>query len=168
MSPILTERFLIRPLTIADATPRYLSWFAGDGAVNIVSAASVRELDDLRRYIAERLGRDDVWFVGIFDRASGLHIGNLKYEPVNSALGYAILGIFIGDRASRGKGVAAEVIQATAQWLKQHRGIGQIVLGVLKTNAAAIRAYEKIGFVAAATPHFPHSTEDIAPMVWKV
>lgn len=168
MAEILTERFLLRPLTIDDATPRYLSWFAGDGAANIVSAASVRGLDDLRDYIAARSDRDDVWFLGIFDRASGLHIGNLKYEPVDRTLGYAILGIFVGDRASRGKGVAEEVVQATARWLKQHRDIARIVLGVLKTNAPAIRAYEKIGFVVADSPHYPHATDEIVSMVWEI
>jgi hypothetical protein len=38
---------------------------------------------------------------------------------------------------------------------------------VLKDNTAAVKAYEKVGFRFAVTPHFPHTTEQIASMVWE-
>ena len=148
-----TERFQLRELTVADATERYLGWMSdADAAKYVSAAAATKKLSDLREFIRERVGRDDVLFLGIFDRSTCLHIGNIKFEPVDSRLGYAIMGILIGDPASRGKGVAREVLRTTTAWLRLHRGIKQVVLGVSADNPGAVRAYEATGFVVENSP----------------
>lgn len=146
-SPLVTPRFTLRPLRAADVSDRYSRWF-DDPAVapHILAARSAHDIESLRRYVAERSDRDDVLFLGIFTQPENAHIGNVKYEPVNSRQGVAVMGILIGDPAWRGKGVAEEVIVASAGWLQAKRGIRKIVLGVDKNHPAAIAAYEKIGF----------------------
>jgi [ribosomal protein S5]-alanine N-acetyltransferase len=164
---IETPRFLLRELSADDVSERYLSWFSDpDARANISAAAATKELDDLRRYVEERVGREDVLFLGIFDRKSGIHIGNVKYEPLDRARGYAIMGILVGDPAFRGKGVASEVLAASGRWLQQHRDIKEIVLGVDRSNAGAIRAYEKVGYRVARTPHIPVTGDRAVTMVW--
>jgi len=164
---ITTERFLLRELTEEDVTQRYLGWLSDpESGKFIATVAAVRELSDLRQYVRERIGRGDILFLGIFDKASGLHIGNIKYEPVNSGLGYAVMGMLIGDPAYRSKGVAVEVLNASAGWLKEHRNIRQIVLGVSRDNLAAVKAYEKVGFVLADTPHVQKPMPGALTMVW--
>lgn len=164
---INTERFLLRELTIGDVSSRYLGWLSDYEAKKWISAAvATKKLSDLRQYVLERIGRDDILFLGIFEKTNGLHIGNIKYEPVNSDLGYAIMGMLIGDHAYRSKGVAAEVLSASAGWLKEHRNIRQIVLGVSKDNPAAVKAYEKVGFVAKDTPHIQKPIPGAITMVW--
>lgn len=165
---LLTKRFLLRELTVEDATPRYLSWLSdADARRFIVAAATTSELADLRRYVSERSGRQDVLFLGIFSRADGLHIGNIKYEPLDPVAGYAIMGILIGDPAFRSQGVTPEVVSASASWLRDNRAITQILLGVGNDNHAAIRAYEKIGFVRTDSPYLRPAHEAMA-MVWPV
>ena len=89
---IATERFLLRSLTEHDVTERYLSWLRNPDARKFITAAARTEgLSDLKRYVCDRIGRDDVLFLGIFEKTTGLHIGNIKYEPVNSEVGYAII-----------------------------------------------------------------------------
>jgi len=144
---IITTRFILRPLTIKDATPRYSSWL--DESVNqefIKASSSAHGIEELRGYIKERLQRKDVLFLGIFTRNGAEHIGNIKFEPVDTEKKYAIMGIMIGDPLWRGKGVAAEVIAQSSRWLNQNAGIEQIVLGVDSENHAAIQAYKKAGF----------------------
>jgi [ribosomal protein S5]-alanine N-acetyltransferase len=163
---IETARFTLRPLTEADASDQYRAWLQDAEAQRYIKAAAeTRSVQDLRSYIADRIGRHDVLFLGIFDRATGRHIGNIKYEPVDSARGYAIMGVLIGDRGFRGTGVTGEVLPASAAWLKANRGIREIVLGVDRSNTAAIRAYEKSGFVQGPTPHLPGNA-DIYTMTW--
>jgi len=163
---IQTERFHLRALRESDATERYLGWFSNDAVVRHISAAAAtRGLSDLREYIRAREGRDDVVFFGIFDRTTGLHIGNVKYEPVDTLRGYAIMGILIGDVSYRGQRVAQEVLMASAQWLKAERGITQIVLGVSHDNVGAIRAYEQSGFVREDSPYMPGPHEGYLTMV---
>jgi [ribosomal protein S5]-alanine N-acetyltransferase len=97
-------------------------------------------------YIRDKNLQSDVLFLGIFSSATNEHIGNIKFEPVNSTMGYAVMGMLIGERAWRGQGAAGEVLDCTATWLRKNRAIKQILLGVQNHNLPAIRAYEKVGF----------------------
>lgn len=163
---IVTERFVLRPLQVSDVGERYLSWMRDADALKFITAAArIEKLADLAEYVRQRVGREDVLFLGIFEHDSHLHIGNIKYEPLDSAKGEATMGILIGDANYRGKGVTGEVIKASGEWLKANRGVRRILLGVSSDNAAAMRAYEKVGFVPLNPP------SDYAPgagwtMVW--
>ena len=150
---INTYRFILREITEEDASETYLSWLKDPLTVKYITAAGAQnELSNLKQYIRERVGRNDVLFLGIFDAISGQHIGNLKYEPINIELRYAIMGILIGEVTYRGKGVAKEVITASSKWLYENRNINEILLGVHMENAPAIKAYQNMGFKVSDTP----------------
>lgn len=160
-----TERFELRPLSPRDATDRYLAWLAEDNARRYILAAREKlSLDDLRAYIESRVGRRDVLFLGIFERASGGHIGNLKYEPIDESARTAEMGILIGEPEWRGRGVAREVITASARWLQEQRGIKKILLGVEKENAGAMTAYRRTGFHPTGTIRDPRASDEIVRM----
>ena len=164
---IYTERFELKELALDDVTERYLNWFTDSDAARFISSASkTSKLADLKEYVSERINREDILFLGIFTRNAGLHIGNIKYEPVDSDLGYAIMGILIGDPEWRNKGVTAEVLHGSANWLKKHRNIKQVVLGVSRDNPAAVAAYQKAGFAIENTPYINNTARDIFTMVW--
>jgi len=168
-SNIITERYFLRELEEQDATERYLNWF-GDSETRrfITTAPSTKKLSDLKQYISERIGRKDILFLGIFEKTSGLHLGNIKYEPVDTQLRYAIMGILIGDTAFRGIGLGPEVLKASAKWLKLHRNIDRIILGVSKNNKSAIRSYEKTGFIITDTPYISKLDPETITMVWSL
>lgn len=145
--PLSTTRFVLRPLLPDDVTETYSGWFDDpEVAPYILTARRPHDVASLRRYIEERFGRNDVLFLGIFTLDGNTHIGNIKYEPVDERGGSAVMGILIGDRAWRGRGVAREVIVASARWLQTHRGIRDIYLATAKDHHTAIATYEKIGF----------------------
>lgn len=163
---INTPRFLLRPLTVSDVSERYLSWLSGDAALRfIIAAGEERGLEQLREYVAGRQERDDVLFLGIFT-FDGEHIGNVKYEPVDRELRSTVMGILIGELSWRGKGVAGEVIHASAHWLNRHRGIRSVVLGVDAENLLAISAYRKLGFIEEKTSLIPDPKSGVCTMVW--
>jgi ribosomal-protein-alanine N-acetyltransferase len=165
---INTDRFFLRPLTVADVSHRYLGWLSEGRALRFISGATGdNQYEELKAYVAQREGREDILFLGIFTHA-GEHIGNIKYEPVDAELGVAVVGILIGETAWRGSGVAGEVMGASAYWLREHRGIRAIVLGVDRENHAGIRAYEKLGFVEEEHPLIPVDTRVACPMVWRL
>lgn len=149
---IETPRFFLRPLVVADVTERYAAWLTDTSAQRFITAArGALDLGALKAYIAQRTDRPDVLFLGIFLRENALHIGNIKYEPVDAEQGYAVMGMLIGDPGWRGKGVAAEVLEASSLWLQANWGISEIVLGVARDNVAAIRAYFAAGFQMEST-----------------
>jgi ribosomal-protein-alanine N-acetyltransferase len=166
---ISSERFLLRELSEEDVTERYLGWLRDPDTLKYITAAAQTEgLQDLRLYVRDRIGRGDILFLGIFEKTTGTHIGNIKYEPVNSELGYAIMGILIGNPGYRGKGVGTEALIASAQWLKEHRGIKQILLGVDEENLAGVKSYEKAGFVVADTPYIQKCMPGQITMIWNL
>jgi [ribosomal protein S5]-alanine N-acetyltransferase len=144
---INTDRFQLKRLTINDVTEKYLSWFGGSVEVEryIDFAQKKADIDELVRYVKDRESRENVLFLGVFSDV-GDHIGNIKYEPINLKDRSATMGILIGDKEWRGKGVAAEVIRASSEYLNKTYGIKYIDLGVDKNNAPAVSAYKKMKF----------------------
>ena len=144
---INTERFQLKTLTVDDATEEYLSWFSSSKEVGeyIAYAKTNADINKLRQYVKEREDREDVLFLGIFTD-SGQHIGNIKYEPINLKDKSATMGILIGNKEWRGKGVATEVIKDSGKYLKENYKIKYIDLGVNKDNIAAVSAYKKMKF----------------------
>ena len=163
---IKTDRFLLRPLTVEDATPQYASWLDVQSKQGfIVSAKQKNSVKRVREYIQEREKNSDILFLGIFTHDGACHIGNIKYEPINRTLKYAVMGIMIGEKEWQGIGVASEVILASGVFLRQSHGIEEIVLGVDTNNTPAIRAYEKAGFVIKKTVHVSVGTNNTVSMV---
>jgi [ribosomal protein S5]-alanine N-acetyltransferase len=150
---IETDRFYLRHLEQEDATPKYLSWLKDPGVSRFIcTATQSQKLEDLRKYIGEKTSENSL-FWGIFERSNLEHIGNIKYEPIDRVNRSATMGILIGEATWHGKGVAGEVIPATAHYLQKLLALKSIRLGVDAQNTAAIRAYEKIGFKKVASSH---------------
>ena len=167
---IPTPRFILKELTIEDATPRYLSWFEADSVKkNIHSAGSFNNsIDSLKSYVEKNVNKRDVLFLGIFLKNELLHIGNIKFNSIDSINNYAILGIMVGDENWQGRGVVPEVIENSAVWLKKNRNINKIVLGVHKNNTRAINAYKKVGFIFEETKYLEIVDEADLPMILNI
>ena len=144
---INTERFQLKTLTTKDVTDKYLSWFSESKKVSqyISFAQKKANMNDLIQYVRDRENRKDILFLAIFTDCAQ-HIGNIKYEPINLEDESATMGILIGDKEWRGRGVASEVIKGSSEYLKENYGVKNIELGVDKNNTPAITAYKKMQF----------------------
>ena len=67
-------------------------------------------------------------------------------EPYLAHHEYAYLGLIYVQPEERGQGVSLLIVAALEAWA-QSRGLDEIRLEVYAENAAAMRAYEKAGFV---------------------
>ncbi len=163
---IQTARFILRPLTPDDASERYSRWLDDEQARRfIVGSRAPHDPMALRAYIAERCGRTDVLFLGIFTQDGSCHIGNIKFEPVDELAGYAVVGVLIGEPAWRRKGATVEALEASIAWLAEHRGVREVVLGVEREHVAAIHAYTRAGFAIEATSRITLDAERHVAMV---
>lgn len=164
-----TKRFFLKPIELSDVGNRYLNWLKSPQDNEFIySAKTTITIQILKEYVKCRLARNDILFLGIFEKNSGLHIGNIKYEPINFSKNYAIMGILIGNKSWRGRGVAVEVLIATAKWLKENVGIKEILLGVNRENLSAISAYKKIGFIPGVSVLTPQLNASDISMTWKL
>ena len=144
---IKTERLIIKNLTVDELSSDYLSWLTKKSNLRyIVSAKQTKSLEDLKNYLKTQNDKKDVIFLGLFDRYTSLHIGNIKFEQVNLVKKYAVVGILIGNDNYKGIGIVGEVFANTFQFLNQKLDIPKFLLGVNTNNIPAIKAYNRIGF----------------------
>jgi [ribosomal protein S5]-alanine N-acetyltransferase len=164
---IKTERFLLKELRVEDASYKYLNWFEDiDVKIQILASSKMKTLEDLKLYINEKNNANNTIFFGIFCIDTGLHIGNIKYEPIDLQSKYAILGILIGDKAYRGKKVAFEVIKASGKWLSKKYGISAVILEVDPANIPAIKAYKSLGFIREESEYTFKNNDKSVTMIW--
>lgn len=144
---IKTRRVVLKPLLPRHASQKYLAWLQDSASSRYISAAKkIKQIQDLQNYIKQYSRRDDCIFLRILRKKTNNHIGNIKYHPIDFDRRTAVMGILIGEPTWRGKGVAKEVLEATAKYLQSVVKIRKIYLGVQKDNLPAIRAYQKVGF----------------------
>ena len=145
-APLRTERLVLRTLTAADATPRYLGWMR-DPEVNryLESRLVEHTIDSLREFIETSNAGPDL-LLGIC-LADGSHIGNIKLGPVNEYHRNAPVGLLIGDPASWGKGYATEAIVAITTHAFSSMGLEKLYAGAYASNTGSIQAFRKAGWL---------------------
>ena len=82
------EALFVRLLTPADASEEYAKWL-GDAETNRFLETKAATVPQLRDYIADHQERDDSFLLGIFLRPDDVHIGNIKFEPIEISEGRA-------------------------------------------------------------------------------
>ena len=83
----------------------------------------------------------------IADAADGRYIGQLDMFRVDWRLRQGEIGMVIASAEDRGRGLGTEALQLLARFAFETLGLERIELEVHIQNAAAIRCYEKAGFV---------------------
>jgi ribosomal-protein-alanine N-acetyltransferase len=151
---------LPRPLATADLELRclapaecerspYLGWLQEPEIVRYleVRLAPPRTWQELAQYVADCNSSEDTLLLGLFLKNGATHIGNIKLGPVNPYHRQADIGLLIGEREHWGKGLAAQAIEALAEYAFTRLDIMKLTAGCYAANAASARAFEKAGFV---------------------
>ncbi len=139
------EKIFLRTLDVKDASAEYVAWL-NDPVVNQYLETRQATLENIGQYIREKLESPMALFLGIFWKEMGRHIGNIKLEPIDWEKKIATMGILIGDKEYWGKGVATEATNLIVDYAFRELGLKEVRLGVIATNTAARRVYEKCGF----------------------
>jgi len=142
---INTERFVLRSLTPQDATERFAAWTADPEVSRFVNVPPrAVPPPDLLRFIQGH-DNDRSFGIGIFDRASGLHIGLLNVN-VDKQNRLATTDVMIGERDWWGARVVLEARGALYDFLFDTAGVEKICGLPLAGNNAAIFNYRAQGF----------------------
>lgn len=141
--PIKGNRIYFRTLSENDASEEYCRWL-NDPVVNQYLETREATIEDLKKYIQEKNEKDDCMFLGIFDKENGLHIGNLKLEPIEK--NKANFSILIGNKDYWGKGIGTEATKMMVDYAFKVLKLEIVDLGVLSENKGAIKVYGKAGF----------------------
>ncbi len=90
-------------------------------------------------------GEQDV-VLGIVATASGRLLGATGLNQIDTQSRQCQFGIFIGDRAERGKGYGSEATRLITGFAFATLNLNRVWLHVTAENAAGIKAYEKVGY----------------------
>ncbi|MFC1723149.1 GNAT family N-acetyltransferase [Nanoarchaeota archaeon] len=143
---IIGDRIYLQNLTLEHASEEYAGWL-NDSEVNRYLETRKATIDDLKQYIQKQIDNPNSLFVGVFDKESKTHIGNIKLEPIDWSRRTAVFGILIGDKNYWGKGIGTEATKLIVDFAFKSLDLKEIELGVISTNIPAIHVYKKVGFV---------------------
>lgn len=141
----LGRRVLLRPLTPADATERYLSWFRDE---DVTEYLDVREITIKQAidYMERGTATNEYFMCAICDRATGRHIGNLKIGPIRWRHLTSDMVTVIGEKELWGRGMASEAIAMAMRLAFQVLGVRKLHASMHMNNVGSLRAYTRAGW----------------------
>jgi len=144
---INSKRSYLKRLDPKDDLSKYLYWMQTPANNPFILSAKLDfGLNQLKEFIANCNIRHDVMLLGLFTNINDVHIGNIKIADIDLVNKSAWLGILIGYKDYRGKGIVREVIITSILWISQKYKIESIKLVVDSNNFIACRLYQKMGF----------------------
>lgn len=145
-APILkTSRLILKPLCMEHLSDDYVGWLNDKEVYRYLETGGNYNKEMLERYLKEVVEKD-IYFWAIHIKENGLHIGNVKIDPINHRHGWAEYGIMMGRKSEWGKGYAKEATLKVIDFCFNKLQIRKITLGVVADNSSAVNLYKKLGF----------------------
>lgn len=140
-------RLALRTFDPALVNERYLSWLHDERVTRfLLKPNRDTTLDDIRSYVRGLLESPDDTFLSITEKATGLHIGNVRLGPIDWRSSVCQYSMMIGDVTRHGQGLGSETVALALGLCFGELKMHKVFLDVVEENAAAIRIYEKNGF----------------------
>jgi len=145
-----TETIIIRPLELSDE-PTLRKWI-NDPRVRATlnHRPPMNEMRE-REWIESLYKSDRDYEFGIVAKESGKLIGTCGLHGVSAINRTVTYGLMIGDVDAWGKGYDTDATRWAVRYGFNQLNLNRINLHVLANNLAAIRVYEKAGFVREGT-----------------
>jgi RimJ/RimL family protein N-acetyltransferase len=164
---VKTGSIVLTPLREADL-PRLFDWI-NDRHEVLFNAAYKPVLQSQHRAWFESLGeRRDLVIFAIRLGSDDALVGTCQLRHLDLTHRNAELQIRLGDPGQRGHGYGTQAVRLLLDFAFRDLNLHRVYLHVFETNAAAIRAYEKAGFVREGilrqAAHIDGAYVDIAVM----
>ncbi|MEE2932206.1 MAG: GNAT family protein [Pseudomonadota bacterium] len=135
--------------------PSYLAWLRDPEVVKNLNLPHYLETNvsfsQISAYCHSIWSSPDDIFYALHLASDDTFIGTVKAGHINWYAGTADLGILIGLRKMWGKGIASEALSLLASHLFEKAKLRRLTAGVMDTNPAMIRVFEKLGFQREGT-----------------
>ncbi len=144
--PILnTPSLILKPLYHNHLSQEYVNWLNDPDVYGYLETGGNYTIEMLQDFLKEVVEKD-IYFWSIHLKDKGLHIGNIKIDPINERHGLAEFGIMMGRKTEWGKGYAKEASQRIIDFCFNDLSIRKITLGVVQDNKSAYFLYQNLGF----------------------
>jgi diamine N-acetyltransferase len=142
------ERVALGPLR-KDLADSYRRWVHDLDVRGGILTVGIYALEAEEAWVEETIAKcggvaPEIAAFTVYDLSDGAPIGTTSLMRIDWRMGRSEFGIALGER--RGTGLGTEATRLTLDWAFNMLGLHNVLLTVLPTNTAAIRAYEKAGF----------------------
>jgi RimJ/RimL family protein N-acetyltransferase len=147
---IESDEYLIRTLTMDDASDRWAGWMSEPEVMHMLNVAPRKMTrSDIVNYIKDFDQRSDL-LLGIFDKRSGTHIG---FFTINAdyTLSQGVVNLLIGDPAYRHHGVLSVIRRQFAEYFFENLGLKTMMASALKRNQIILDTLLKGGWILNRT-----------------
>ena len=143
---LVGKKVWLRPLTVDDATERYLSWL-NNAQVNEYSSRSgkVFKKQDLVDFISSANNSKERLLLGIFTKDDDRHIGNLQITILDLLCGIGDIANLIGEREYWGKGVIKDADSQAAHFGFTALGLSKFTMGNIAPHRASTFKSRSLG-----------------------
>lgn len=137
----------LRPVNESDLAGNYMKWLRNKEVTRFMEFGnSPVSFERMQAYL-NSLKNDKNLFLAIIMKENNQHVGNIRLGPIDRFNRRADIGILVGERSVRGKGVASSAMRLVLNYAFNVMNLKRITLGVIAGNMDAIRLYERVGFV---------------------
>ena len=145
---IKTKNLILRELSLADVTDRYVGWL-NDEEVNkyLETRHTTQTLESCRVFVESCNGDPTSHLFGIFLKSDGTHIGNIKIGFIHMRYKRGELSLFIGEKKHWGRGYGTEAVKAVSRYSINTLGLRKIQAGCYEDNLGSLRTFLGAGFV---------------------
>jgi RimJ/RimL family protein N-acetyltransferase len=144
------KRIYLRPVRVADATPRYCAWLNDPKVNRFTESRYARStIAGVRKYVKSALRSHANFFFAIIEQGNGEHIGNIKIDStVNPHWDHRVgeIGLLIGERRCWGKGYGSEAIRLITKFAFERLKLIKVTATCFAINKGSAQAFRKAGF----------------------
>ena len=142
---IHSEHYLVRTIAADDASDRWAGWMGDPEAIHMLNLpARPWTKADVVAYI-KTFDQRGVLLLGIFEKASGAHIGILTVD-INRVTGQFLVNMLIGEPAYRRQGVTREITVPFRDYFFETLGLRVALASVLARNVPITEYLLKTGW----------------------
>lgn len=130
-----------------DVTQSYADWL-NDPRVNrfLYSSNAGNTIQTCLEYVRSYEGSADRALIGVFEKSTDLHLGNLTFSSVSWDRGSVTVGICMGREGYGGKGYATEAMISICQFCFDHLELHRIEAHVSIHNTRSVDLFLRSGF----------------------
>lgn len=143
------EKVYLRLMTVED-TDRIVAWRNNPRVRKNFIYQRPFTKEGHREWIEKRVKTGEVIQFVICERETDRPVGSVYFRDINREHRRAEYGIFIGEDDAVGRGIGSEVCKLACRYGFEVEKWHKIMLRVFSDNQAAIRSYEKAGFMREA------------------
>ena len=147
MKELYSERLLLRPFLEADICDAYIVGVNNTEIVRLTEARHQQwSRDDIVQYVRACNQGEFSDLIGLFDRESHTHLGNIRLSGFSRIHRRIDLGIMIYNLNYQGRGLGTEALLALDAYVFDELALHRICADYYSINAASARMFEKAGW----------------------